>query len=384
MRIGIPKEWAPQERRVALAPDAVARLVKQGIEVWVEAQAGAEAFYSDAAYEAAGAVIERHASALIAGCDLILTVSSLSRAPNQGPRPQDLAGKMIVGFLDPLGQPELCGAWAAQGVTALSMELIPRISRAQSMDALSSQASLAGYKAVLLAAEALPKYFPMLTTAAGTVAPAKVLVMGVGVAGLQAIATARRLGAVVEGFDIRPEVKDQVLSLGAKFIDVTFEEDTRGEGGYAKELSQAAQEHSRRVLSEHIHQSDVVITTAQVPGKKAPLLVTEEMLLGMKPGSVVVDLAAEQGGNCARSQPGERVEVDGITILGPVNLPASVPTHASQLYSKNLQELLKLLVKEGQIHLDLADEILAGACVTAEGDIRNPRVKSLLEPLLVG
>jgi NAD(P) transhydrogenase subunit alpha len=216
------------------------------------------------------------------------------------------------------------------------------------------------------------------------VAPAKVLVMGVGVAGLQAIATARRLGAVVEGFDVRPEVKEQVLSLGAKFIDVTLDEDARGEGGYAKELSQAAQEYTRKVLSEHIHQSDVVITTAQVPGKRAPLLVTEEMLLGMKPGAVVVDMAAEQGGNCARSEAGRTVVVNGVTIIGPVNLPATVPTHASQLYSKNLQELLKLLVKEGELHLDLADEILSGACVTTGGEIRNARIKALLEPALVG
>jgi NAD(P) transhydrogenase subunit alpha len=258
------------------------------------------------------------------------------------------------------------------------MELIPRTSRAQSMDALSSQASVAGYKAALIAATALPKYFPMLTTAAGTIRPAKVFVMGAGVAGLQAIATARRLGAVVEAFDIRPAVKEEVQSLGAKFVEVPLDEETVAEGGYAREVSEAAKERSRQVVAAHIAQADAVITTAQVPGKKAPLLVTEEMIAGMKPGSVIVDLAADQGGNCAYTQAGRDVVRHGVTIIGPTNLPASVPVHSSQLYAKNILTLLNHLIKDGDLQLNFEDDIIAAACVTHEGDIRNTRIKDAL------
>ena len=258
------------------------------------------------------------------------------------------------------------------------MELIPRISRAQSMDALSSQANIGGYKAVLVAAEMLGKFFPMLTTAAGTIAPAKLLVIGVGVAGLQAIATARRLGAVVEAYDIRPEVKEQVQSLGAKFVEAEVGEEGAGEGGYAKEVTEETKKKLQEALAKHVSLSDVVITTAQVPGKKAPLLVTEEMVSRMKSGAVIVDMAAEQGGNVALSKAGEVVEHNGVTILGPVNLPSTMPMHASQLYSKNISMLIQLLTKDAQLNLNFEDEIVNGACVCHNGEIRNERVKKAI------
>ncbi|HEY9865083.1 MAG TPA: Re/Si-specific NAD(P)(+) transhydrogenase subunit alpha, partial [Candidatus Obscuribacterales bacterium] len=320
MKIGIAKESQVDERRVALIPDVVARLVKQGVEVWVEAGAGERACFSDGTYEQAGAKIVDQGT-LWSEVDVLLKVGVLEDSEVS----QLKSGGVLITFLNPLGNPELIQKLAAQNVTAFSMELIPRTSRAQSMDALSSQANLAGYKAVLIAAAALPKYFPMLTTAAGTIRPAKVLILGAGVAGLQAIATARRLGAIVEGFDIRPEVKEQVQSLGAKFVDVSLEEDTVAEGGYAKEISEKAKERTREVLSQHVAASDVVVTTAQVPGRKAPVLVTEDMVAQMKPGSVIVDLAAEQGGNCECSEAGKDVVKHGVTIIGPINLPASMP-----------------------------------------------------------
>ena len=280
-----------------------------------------------------------------------------------------------------MGNPVIAQELANRQVTALSMEMIPRTTRAQSMDALSSQASLAGYKAVLIAAAALPKYFPMLTTAAGTIAPAKVFIMGAGVAGLQAIATARRLGAVVEAFDIRPAVKEEVQSLGAKFVEVKLEEETTAAGGYAKEVSEASKQRTQEVVAEHVKNADVVITTAQVPGKKAPLLVTEEMVAQMKPGSVIVDLAAEQGGNCARTEAGKDIVWNGVTIIGPINLPSSMPIHASQLYSKNLASLLQLLIKDKALQLNFADDIVNAACITHAGEIRNQRVRDALEAL---
>jgi NAD(P) transhydrogenase subunit alpha len=249
------------------------------------------------------------------------------------------------------------------------------------MDALSSQANVAGYKAVLIAAAALPKYFPMLTTAAGTIRPAKVLVMGAGVAGLQAIATARRLGAVVEGFDIRPDTKEQVQSLGAKFVDVELKEETVAQGGYAKELSEASKEYTRKILTDHVANSDIVITTAQVPGKKAPLLVTKEMIAQMKPGSVIVDLAAEQGGNCEGTEAGKDINRDGVTIIGPINLPASVPLHASETYAKNISSLLQLMVKDNVLNLNFEDDIILGACVAHGGEIRNQRVQDALSAI---
>jgi NAD(P) transhydrogenase subunit alpha len=374
MKIAIAKETHPLERRVALIPDVVARLVKQGLEVFVEAGAGEQAYFYDGAYEKAGAQIISNTADLWQAGDVVVKIGNLQESEVGLLK----AGGVFIGFLNPLGEPALIQRLADQQVTAFSMEMVPRTSRAQVMDALSSQANLAGYKSVLLAAVALPKYFPMLTTAAGTIRPAKVLVMGAGVAGLQAIATARRLGAVVEGFDIRPEVKDQVQSLGAKFVDVTLDEDTVAEGGYAKEISQDAQQKTRAVLTKHVANSDVVITTAQIPGKKAPVLVTKEMVDEMKPGSVVVDLAAEQGGNCECTVAGQEVQWNGVTIIGPLNLPATMPVHASELYSKNISALLQLMIKDQQLNLDFEDDIIAGACMTHQGKIVNKRVQDAL------
>lgn len=379
MKIAVAKEIEVGERRVALVPDTVARLVKKGIEVWVEAGAGDRSFFFDDAYEAAGAKIISDTAKLWGEADILLKVG-LPQEREDGRSEVDMlkSGAILIGFLNPLGEPAIAKKLAERQVTAFSIELIPRSSRAQSMDALSSQASVAGYKAVLIGAAALPKYFPMLTTAAGTIAPAKVFVMGAGVAGLQAIATARRLGAVVEAFDIRPAVKEEVQSLGAKFVEVQLEEETVAAGGYAKEISEAAKQRTQEVVTEHIKQSDVVITTAQVPGRKAPLLVSAEMVAQMKPGSVIVDLAAEQGGNCACTEPGKDVQWHGVTIIGPINLPSSMPVHASQMYAKNLTALVQLLVKDGAIDLNFADDIIDAACITHGGEIRNQRVKDAL------
>ncbi|NJK38787.1 MAG: Re/Si-specific NAD(P)(+) transhydrogenase subunit alpha [Oscillatoriales cyanobacterium SM2_3_0] len=375
MKIAIAKETQVDERRVALIPEVAARLQQQGAEIWVEAGAGERSFFSDSTYEAIGAQVIGDLHSLWREADIVVKVGVLQDFEVD----QLHEGSVVIGFLDPLGNPELIQKLADRKVTALSMEMIPRISRAQSMDALSSQANIAGYKSVLIAAATLPKYFPMLTTAAGTIRPAKVLVMGAGVAGLQAIATARRLGAVVEGYDIRPEVREQVQSLGAKFLDVTLEEDTVAEGGYAKEISETAQEHARRILTEHVAASDIVITTAQVPGRKAPLLMTEAMVKAMKPGSVIVDLAASQGGNCEVTEAGKDVQKHGVTIVGPINLPSSMPVHASEVYSKNVLALLKLMItQDGELNLDFEDEVISGACVTHQGEIRSQRVKDAL------
>ncbi|MGP1382277.1 MAG: Re/Si-specific NAD(P)(+) transhydrogenase subunit alpha [Thainema sp.] len=383
MKIAVAREIEVSERRVALIPDVVSRLVKQGFDVWVEAGAGDRAYFPDAEYEAVGAQIITDREKLWREADILLKV----RPPQDqdGRSEVDLLrdGSVLVGFMDPLGQPEIARRLANRRVTAFSMEMIPRTTRAQSMDALSSQASIAGYKAALIAATALPKYFPMLTTAAGTIRPAKVFVMGAGVAGLQAISTARRLGAVVEAFDIRPAVKEEVQSLGARFVEVTLDEETAAAGGYAKELSEQAKQRSRELVAEHVSQADVVITTAQVPGKKAPILVTDEMVASMAPGSVIVDLAADQGGNVVGSESGRDVVRHGVTIIGPTNLPSSVPVHASQLYAKNLQTLVQLIVKDGELNLDFGDDIISGACVTHNGEILNQRVQDALEVALM-
>ncbi|NEQ36630.1 MAG: Re/Si-specific NAD(P)(+) transhydrogenase subunit alpha [Okeania sp. SIO3I5] len=374
MRIAVAKETLVNESRVALVPDVIARLVKQGLEIHVETGAGEKSFFFDGAYEQAGAKIISDSDTLWGETEVLLKIGVLQESEIDKLR----EGSVVISFLDPLGNPALVKRLADKKVTAFSMELIPRTSRAQVMDALSSQANIGGYKAVLLASAALPKFFPMLTTAAGTIKPAKVLVMGAGVAGLQAIATARRLGAIVEAFDIRPEVKEQVQSLGAKFVDVTLQEDTVAEGGYAKELSEQAKQHTREVLTQHVAASDIVITTAQVPGKKAPLLVTKEMVDQMKPGAVIVDMAAAQGGNCECTEAGKDVQWNGVTIIGPVNLPATMPVHASELYAKNISALLKLMIKDGELNLDFEDDIIAGACVAHAGEIRNQRVKDAL------
>ncbi len=374
MIIGVPKESAAGETRVALVPETVAKLIKAGHKIQIERGAGSKAFFTDADYEKAGASMVSADEALSSEIVIKVTVPS---AVEIGKLKQ---GAVYVSFLNPLADPSISSELAKRGVTAFSMELIPRTSRAQSMDALSSQANIGGYKAVLTASMVIGKYFPMLTTAAGTVQPAKVLVIGVGVAGLQAIATARRLGAVVSAFDIRPEVKEQVQSLGAKFVEAKVEVDAKAEGGYAKEVSEETKKKLQEALAETVAVSDVVITTAQVPGKKAPVLVTKEMVSRMKPGSVIVDMAAEQGGNVEGSKPGETVGANGVSIVGPVNLPSTLPVHASQLYSRNILNLLGLLVtKEGKLNLDFNDDIIKGACVAHGGQVVNERVKGLLK-----
>lgn len=375
MKIAVAKETEVGERRVALIPDIVARLVKQGLEIWVEAGAGEAAFFPDEAYEAAGAKVIGDSEKLWAEADILVKVAP----PKDNEIDKLRQGSIAIGFLNPLSNPQLIERLAQRGVTALSMETIPRTTKAQSMDALSSQAAVAGYKAALLAATNAPKFFPMLTTAAGTIRPAKVFIMGAGVAGLQAIATARRLGAVVEAFDIRPAVKEEVESLGAKFVEIKLDEDTVAEGGYAKELSEESKKRTQELVGDTVAGADVVITTAQVPGKKAPTLITEEMFARMKPGSVIVDLAAEQGGNCVYTEGGKDIVRDGITIVGPINLPSSMPVHASQMYAKNVATLVQYIVKDGEVKIDFEDEIIAGSCIAHEGEIKNERVRQALE-----
>ncbi|KOR37773.1 MULTISPECIES: Re/Si-specific NAD(P)(+) transhydrogenase subunit alpha [Planktothricoides] len=377
MKIAVAKEIEVGERRVALVPDVVARLVKKGIEVLVASGAGEGSFFSDDAYTAVGAKIVSDPNQLWAEADAILKVAP----PKESEVTMMRSGSAVVGFLNPLGQPEIVEKLAAKGVTSFSMELIPRTSRAQSMDALSSQAGVAGYKATLIAAAAAPKFFPMLTTAAGTIRPAKVFVMGAGVAGLQAIATARRLGAVVEAFDIRPAVKEEVQSLGARFVEIKLEEDTVAEGGYAKEISEESKKRTQALVADTVAAADVVITTAQVPGRKAPVLVTADMVAKMKPGAVIVDLAAEQGGNCDLTQAGKDVVHNGVTIIGPINLPASMPVHASQMYAKNISTLIELMLDKGEFKLNFEDDIIDATCVTHAGEIRNQRVRDALESL---
>lgn len=380
MKIAVAKEIEVSERRVSLIPDTVAKLVKQGLEILVESGAGEKAYFTDADYEAAGAKIISDAATLWGEADILLKVSP-PKDREDGRSEIDLlkSGAVLISFLNPLGNPVIAEKLAERQITALSMELIPRTTRAQTMDALSSQASLAGYKTVLLAAAALPKYFPMLTTAAGTIRPAKIFIMGAGVAGLQAIATARRLGAVVEAFDIRPAVKEEVQSLGAKFVEVKLEEETVAAGGYAKEISEDSKKRTQELVAEHVKNADVVITTAQVPGKKAPQLVTEEMVRAMKPGAVIVDLAAEQGGNCACTEAGKDIVWNGITIIGPINLPSSMPVHASQLYAKNITSLMQLIIKEKVLQMNFEDDIVNAACITHAGEITNQRVKDALQ-----
>ena len=374
MRIAVPRETTPGERRVALTPDAAAALVKTGLEVLVEAGAGEGAFHADAAYDKAGAKIVRDGG-VWREADVAVKVQK----PTLDEVDQLRSGAVLVSFLQALTSPELVERLAARQITSFGMEGIPRISRAQKMDALSSQANIAGYKAVLIAAESLPKFFPMLMTAAGTVFAARILVIGAGVAGLQAIATARRLGAQVWGYDVRPVVKEQVESLGAKFLEFDLGvADAEDKGGYAKALSADAARRQQEMLGEKTKDFDVVVTTALVPGRTAPRLVTKETVAGMRPGSVIVDLAAEAGGNCELTEPDRVVVKHGVTIHGPTNLPATVPVHASQLYARNVTELLGELVKDRALKLDFEDEIVKGACVTHAGAIVNDAVKASL------
>jgi H+-translocating NAD(P) transhydrogenase subunit alpha len=366
MMLAVPREANSKERRVALVPETVARFVKSGLAVAVERGAGSEATFADELYTQAGATTAGDAAALLRDAGVIVTVGRPSDAMLADVR----AGSIVVGFLNPLGDPEYLKRLAAAGVTALAMEMIPRITRAQSMDALSSQSNIAGYKAVLLAAAALPKFFPMLTTAAGTIPPAKVLVLGAGVAGLQAIATARRLGAVVSGYDVRAVVKEQVQSLGAHFLEFDLGADAEGTGGYAKELTAEQQERQRAWMVEQIAANDVVITTALVPGRKAPVLISEAAVAAMKPGSVIVDLAAEAGGNCALTVADQTiVSPGGVSIVGTTNLPATMPADASRLYSRNVYALLSPWIKDGTLAIDMDDEVAKGAVVTRDGKV---------------
>jgi NAD(P) transhydrogenase subunit alpha len=372
--VGIPKETTPGERRVALTPDALKALSAIGIEVVVEAGAGIEGGFEDAAYVAAGGKLE--AGAVLSRADVVVKVQPPSESEIEALR----SGSVLIGFLKPLDLPDVARRLASQRVTAFSMELMPRISRAQSMDALSAMSTIAGYRAVLLGAAALPKIFPMLVTAAGTISPARVLVIGAGVAGLQAIATARRLGAVVEAYDTRPAVKEQVESLGGRFVELDLDAgDAQDAGGYAKAQTEEFYQKQQELLGKRIAASDVVITTALVPGKPAPELITEAAVQAMKPGSVIVDLAAEKGGNCACTRPDQDVVVHGVTIIGRTNLPSEIPTNASQMYSKNIVTFLKHLAPEGELALDFEDEITQGALLTHDGAIANEAARALAE-----
>jgi len=361
VKIAVPKETVSGERRVALTPDAAAALVKSGMEILVETGAGGGAFHDDAAYEKAGARIVPDAVALYGAADVVLKVQK----PTLDEVERLREGTVLLSFLNAMGSPDLVRRLAARRVTSFGMEGVPRISRAQKMDALSSQANIAGYKAVMMAADKYQRFFPMLMTAAGTVPPAKVLVIGAGVAGLQALATARRLGAVVTGFDVRPVVREQIESLGANWLDLGVT-GAEAEGGYARELTPEEMQAQQQALESRIAEFDVVITTAAVPGRAAPKIIPASAVRAMRPGSVIVDLAADTGGNCELTEPGSVVERDGVTLVGLTNLPSTMPYHASMLYSRNVQALLVHLAPGGELALDWDDEITAGACVTQE------------------
>jgi H+-translocating NAD(P) transhydrogenase subunit alpha len=375
MKIAVPKERAAGERRVALVPEIVAKLVKNGHTVTVERGAGTGAGYPDAAYEAAGATIAPDTRVAYGDADVVVRVAKPTDAELDGiPR-----GAALIGLLAPLGDPRSVERYAERGITALSMDIVPRTTKAQAMDALSSQANIGGYKSALLAAGLLPKFFPMLTTAAGTIAPAKVLVIGAGVAGLQAIATSRRLGAVVTAYDTRTVVAEQVKSLGAKFLEIDVGESGEGQGGYAKELSPEAIAKQRAAMVKAIGASDVVITTAAIPGKRAPILVTAEAVAAMAPGSVIIDLAAETGGNVEGTRPNEIVtSPNGVTIVGLLNLPSSLAFDASRLYARNVQALLDYITKDGALALDPEDEIVAGTTITRDGEVVHGPTRAAL------
>jgi len=373
LSIGVLKEKFPGERRVAITPKVIDMLTKLSAQVVVETGAGLEAGFSDEDYIARGAKIAPNATGVAETVPILGTV--------RVPEPDSLVrkGQIVIGFADPLSDPQLALRYARVGATLFSMELIPRITRAQSMDALSSMASIAGYKAVLLAASALPRLFPMMTTAAGTAPPARVLVIGAGVAGLQAIATARRLGAVVSGYDVRAAVKEQIESLGAKFVSISIGASGEGQGGYARALTEEEIRSQREQMAAVLKEQDVVITTAAVPGRKAPILVTREMVHVMGRGSVILDLAAERGGNCEVTRPGETIVEHGVTVIGPLNLPATVQNHASQMYGRHIVTFLKnIMSKEGALNIDLKDEITRDSLVVHEGEIVNARVQELL------
>ncbi|MDG1311252.1 MAG: Re/Si-specific NAD(P)(+) transhydrogenase subunit alpha [Porticoccaceae bacterium] len=382
MIIGIPSEIKTGEKRVAMSPANVQSLTDKSVKVLIQADAGSEAGYPDAEYTAAGATITVDRAEIFASADIILQVQSFGS--NNENSDGDLAlirkGQLIIGMMDPLASPQAAQAVADKGATAIALELVPRISRAQSMDVLSSMATLAGYKAVLMGASAAPRIFPMLMTAAGTLQPARVLIMGVGVAGLQACATAKRLGAVVEAYDVRPAAREQILSVGAKPVELDLDTgESEGAGGYAKEQGEDFLRRQRELMTEVVAQQDIIITTAAIPGAKSPILVTEDMVKAMKPGAVIVDLAAERGGNCDLTEQGKTVIAHDVTILGPENVPSDLAYHASQMLGKNMQTLLELIIdEECALNLDFNDEIVAGTVVAHEGEVPHPHMRKLL------
>ena len=382
MTIGVPTETCPGERRVSIVPAGVGALVRAGCAVRVSAGAGREAGIEDASYEEAGALLVPERESLFAEADVITQVRGGGANTDSGMADVELLreGQVLIGFLEPLSAAAEIRALADRRATACAMELIPRTSRAQSMDALSSQANIGGYKAALMAAEYLPKLFPMMMTAAGTITPAHVFVVGVGVAGLQAIATCKRLGAVIQAYDVRPAVKEQVQSVGARFVELELDTaESEGSGGYAQAMDEQFYAKQREMMARVVSENDVVITTAAVPGKPAPVLVTEDMVKLMNPGSVVIDLAAERGGNCEITEPGKTVVKHGVTLVGELNLPSTVPFHASQMYSNNIVNFLKLMINDGALDANVDDDIVQGATVTRNGEIVNEMVRSVLD-----
>ena len=368
--IAVPREIRADEQRVALVPDAATKLIKSGIKVAVQSDSGLSIGFTNDDYKEAEIVAD--SAALLGNADIVLTVNPLTTEQIS----QIKEGSIVIGFMNPHADLERFTAMAKRNISAFSVELIPRISRAQAMDALSSQASIAGYKAVLLAANLLGKFFPMLTTAAGTIRPSKVLIIGAGVAGLQAIATARRLGAMVEGYDVRAAVKEQVESLGAKFVDIEIK--AEGSGGYARELTEEEKQQQQAILAKHVAAADVIVTTAAIPGRPAPQILSKEMIAGMRGGSVVVDLAAETGGNCELTEAGKTVLCNGVKIHGPINVPSMLGNHASELYAKNLLNFLDLLVKDGEININLEDEIINNSLITHGGEIHHAGIREQL------
>jgi NAD(P) transhydrogenase subunit alpha len=380
MRIGVPRETLAGERRVALVPESCKKLIQTGYAIVVESGAGDEAGFPDSAYREVGVTVESDPPTILSSADLVLKVNPPVRGdPGRDEVQWMRPGTIYLGALMPLRNLEVVEALAAHGITAFSTDAIPRTTRAQSMDTLSSMANISGYKGALLAAAQLNKYFPMLMTAAGTVPPAKVFVIGAGVAGLQAIATARRLGANVFGTDVRPEVKEQIESVGAKYVGIELKESAAAGGGYAKELSEEDRQRQRELLAAQCTQSDAVITTALIGGVYAPRLISADMVRSMKPGAVIVDLAAEGGGNCELSQPGQTVTAHGVTILAPLNLPATMPFHASLLFSRNLTAFIQAFTQQNTFHVDLTDEIQQGSVITHEGSVRHPRTRDALQ-----
>jgi len=379
--IAVPKEVLAGENRVATVPDVVPKLIKAGFEIYVEKNAGMNAGFTDEKYKSAGARIIDNLQALYSSADIVFKVQRPMEHPEYNKHELDLIkeGTLLVTFLYPLNYPDAAKRCAEKGINVISMDMIPRTTLAQKMDALSSQANIAGYKSVIMCADTLGKIFPLMMTAAGTISPAKVVIMGAGVAGLQALGTAKRLGAVVEVSDIRAAVKEEVQSLGGRFIEVEAEENMQDAGGYAKEASEEFLRKQKELIFKHITEADIVITTALVPGKKAPVLVTEEMVKNMRPGSVILDMAVEFGGNCEVSEKGKTVKKYGVNIIGEPNLPSLVPNHSSEMYSKNLLSLITHIGKEGKVTLNLEDEIVKGSLITHNKEVINPRVKELLK-----